>query len=65
MKKGIVIGQVSSKGVKEVRQVLFSKDDYIDIAEVEENTEEDIKRYEEYKKARNERVKAKFKGSER
>ena len=65
--KKVVIGQVNKKGVSQVQQILFSKEDkdYEEIAEVEENTLEELEKYEAYKRARNERVKEKFKGSER
>lgn len=68
-KKGIKvnIARVTTEEITPVQAVELpeiDEEDYIEI-EVEPMTPEELEKYEAYKKARNERVKEKFKGSER
>lgn len=66
-KKGLIIDTaiVTTKEIKPMIQItfddLFKRQEYIEI-EVEPMTPEELEKYEAYKRARNERVKEKFKG---
>lgn len=59
------IATITTEGIKEVQQIELPviEEDYIEI-ELEPMTEEDLKKYEEHKRKRNERVFKKFEGFE-